>query len=188
MKKIFHIGVLTGSMLLAGNALAQAYVGVAVGPSHINADCSGTLSCDNSSVGTKLVGGYSLNKNLAIELTYIEFGKAKASVDVGVGVLNAEFKSTMLGGGVALMSDIAPSWNGVARVGFGSVKGDASGSFGGVTASNSESSTQAYLGLGIGYALNKELTLTGAMDFSKVKFDGENASLRLISLGVTYKF
>ena len=73
-------------------------------------------------------------------------------------------------------------------MGIASTKAKGSAATSGVSGSVSESSTNAYFGLGLSYALSKAVTLDGAMDFSRVKFAGESARVHLVSIGVTFAF
>jgi OOP family OmpA-OmpF porin len=183
-----NVAAFVATLAFSGGAFSQAYIGAGAGPTHLDADCGGTISCNNNGTGIKLYGGYKFAPNIAVEFNYMDFGTAKASALVGASVVNIEMKSKLVGGGVALLSDIAPNWNAAARLGLGSVSTDVKGASGGQTVDLSESSTQAYFGLGIGYAVTKQLSINGAIDFSKTKFSGESANLRFVSVGLTYAF
>ena len=76
----------------------------------------------------------------------------------------------------------------MARFGIARMKADASGSAGGLSASDAETTTQAHFGLGVSYQLMKNLWLDGAADFSKSKYAGETGTVQLWSLGVSYQF
>lgn len=182
MNKII-LAIAALSTLSANTAFAQTYVGGAIGQGHVNLDCAGVASCDKSDTGYKIFGGYKFTPNVAGEVTYFDFGKAQAS-DNGA---SASIKGTGLGLGVAYFGDFAPQWSGVARLGIASnrVKVDTTptSSFVG-----SESSTNAYLGFGIGYEISKGLQLTGALDFSRAKYQGTSGNIRLATVGLTYGF
>jgi len=188
MKKTMLSLLTVSALALSSAASAQTYVGLGVGTTNLNADCSGTSSCDKTGTGFKLFGGYKFNPNLAGELIYLDFGKAKASIaDVG-GALNGEIKTSAMGAGVAFGGPLAPEWTGVARLGIARVKGKVSVSQGSQSASESENSTQAYFGLGVGYALSKNASVDLSADFSKSKFSGESGNVRMIGIGLTYAF
>lgn len=177
------------ALMLSSGAFAQGYVGIGAGPAKINVDCAGTTTCDNTSSGLKLFGGYKLAPNWAAELGYFDFGKAKATINDGEGgIIAGEIKATAVGAGVAFFGQFAPDWTGVARLGIASTKAKGSAATSGVSGSVSESNTNAYFGLGLSYALSKAVTLDGAMDFSRVKFAGESARVHLVSIGVTFAF
>lgn len=179
----FAILALTASVV-CGNVSAQTYVGGAVGSVKADIDCAGTLSCDNTSTGFKLIGGYKFTPNIAGELSYFDFGKAKASVNLPP-LANLELTAKAFGLGVAFSGNFGDAFYGVARVGIASVKAEAT-----VVGVGSDSSTktQPYFGLGLGYRLTKTLSVDLAADFSKAEYAGEKANVRLVSLGLTYAF
>ncbi|HEV7914840.1 MAG TPA: outer membrane beta-barrel protein [Albitalea sp.] len=184
MKKI-ALAIAAAAALSGSSAFAQGYVGGGIGQGHINIDCSGASSCSTSGTGYKIFGGYKFGSNVAAEVNYFDFGKA----DISGGGASLQVKATGLGVGVAFFGDFSPQWSGVARLGIASnrMKGDAAiVGFG--SGSLSESSTNAYFGLGVGYEISKGLALTGAIDFSNGKIAGETGSLRLWTVGLTYGF
>lgn len=184
MKKIV-LALATVTSLFAGSAFAEGiYVGAAIGQGHTNLDCSGAPTCKRNDTGFKLYGGYKFMPNLSGELTYFDFGKAKA----GDATTTLDLRSSAVGLGVAFGGEFAPQWSGVARLGVASVrmKGDATS--GGLSGSTSESSTQAYAGLGVGYAIDKTLNVTADLDFTRGKIAGETGNLRLVSIGVNKSF
>jgi OOP family OmpA-OmpF porin len=181
-KTILAIAAVTS--LLASSAFAQGYAGVAVGQGHVNLDCSGTTSCSDNGTGFKVFGGYKFTPNIAAEVTYFDFGKASAAAP-GLGL---DLRTTALGVGAAFMADFAPQWSGVARLGVASVRMKGDATLFGASGSTSESSTQAYVGLGVGYEISKGLSVNGSMDFSRGKIAGETGNIRLISVGLTQAF
>lgn len=182
-KTILAIAAATAS-LFASTAFAEGYVGGAIGQGNFDLDCAGTDSCDKSSTGFKVFGGYKFMPNLAAEVGYFNFGKAKAS-DAGA---NLTLKATAFGAGVAFIGDFAPQWSGVARVGVASVKMKGDAEFFGATGSVSKSSTNAYAGFGIGYEVTKGLTVTADIDLTRGKIADETGNLRLISFGLRQSF
>src|SRR5258706_4441928 len=187
MKKII-LAIAATASLSAGSAFAEGYIGGAVGQSHFNADCSGTTSCKNNDTGYKLFGGYKFSPNLGAELTYFDYGKATASLQSGSTLITGQLRGTGLRLAVAFMGDFAPQWSGVARLGIASNRAKVTATAGTLTGSDSETKAAAYAGLGVGYAISKELKVDAALDFSKLKFSGETFNVRLLSVGVTYAF
>ena len=185
MKKI--ILAVAAFVALSGSAFAQqasqAYIGAGVGQGHVNTDCTGVPDCKNNSTGYKLYGGYKFTPNIAGEVSYFDFGKAKASG----GGATAEMSGSGVGVGVAFIGDFAPQWSGVARVGIASNRMKLS-TTPNVGLDASESSTNAYFGLGVGYEVSKGLKVTADIDFSRGKFQGEKGDLRLVTVGLNYGF
>lgn len=169
----------------AGSAFAQqAYVGGAVGQGHVNTDCSSFGDCSNNSTGYKLYGGYMFTPNVAGEVTYFDFGKAKASDSTG----SLKVRGTGIGIGAAFFGEFAPQWSGVVRLGVASNRMKLDATTATTAVNDSESSTQAYAGFGVGYEISKGFKLTGEMDFTRGKIQGEKGNLRLVSVGANYAF
>ena len=183
MKKI-AIAIAAIASMTASTAFADAYIGGGIGQGHVNLDCEGAATCKTTNTGYKIFGGYKFTPNIAGEVTYFDFGKARAA-DPG---LSLDLKATGFGLGVAFLGDFAPQWSGVARLGIASNKVKASATLGSLAGSDSETSTNAYAGFGIGYEISKGLALTGAIDFTRAKISGESGNLRLVTVGLTYGF
>lgn len=166
-------------------ASAQGYGVVSVGVSRLDTDCSGISNCDKTGTAFKLLGGYRFMPNVAGELGYFDFGKATGS---GSG-LSLSVKTTAFGGGIAYHQDLSPDWNFVGRLGVASVKTKISASGLG---SDSDTNTQAYYGLGVGYKINKTTSLDFAWDGTRTKFSsgGVSASdnVYALSVGLTFGF
>jgi OmpA-OmpF porin, OOP family len=176
------------ALTVSAVASAQGYGVVSAGVSRLNADCTGTTSCDKSDTAFKLLGGYKFMPNLAAELGYFSFGKAKASD----GAIDVEIKNTGFGGGVAFHQDVAPNWPFVARLGLAQMKTKISAAAGGGSGSDSDNNIALYGGLGIGYKIAKSVSIDASWDFSKSKYNkngvDESGSLNAISVGLTFGF
>lgn len=70
------------AMLAATAAQAQGYVGAAAGWAKTDADWADIRAeggtCDNTSTGGKVYGGYKFTSNWAVELVYFDRGKVTA--------------------------------------------------------------------------------------------------------------
>ena len=177
------------ALTLSTAASAQFYGVASVGTSRLDVDCTGASSCDKSDTGIKLMGGYRFMPNLAAEIGYFDYGKAKAAAPGITG----DIKNTAFGGGVAYHLDLAPSWNAVGRLGIAQVKTKISGSIAGFgSGSDSDNNTALYGGLGVGYKLRPNLSIDGAWDFSKSKYNkngaDESGNINMFSVGVTVGF
>jgi opacity protein-like surface antigen len=182
MKKQVLLAV--AALALSGAAAAQTYAVVAAGTSKHDLDCAGAATCDDSGTAVKLLGGYKFNPNFAIEGGYMSFGKSKAA-DPGLS-LNLEVDGFGIGG--AFHQDFATNWNFVARLGVARMKTKARATAANLTGSDSDSSTQLYGGLGLGYKLTKQLSVGVAYDFTKAEISGEKADVSAFTLGLTFDF
>lgn len=158
--------------LLACASYASPYVSISAGSSTVDA-CEGAANCDDGSSGFKLLGGYKLNPNVAVEGGYFDFGKASAP--------GATLKANGFGVGGAFHYDVNSDFGVVGRLGVANMKADSS-------VLSSQSSTQLYGGLGLGYKVAPAWSVDAAYDFSKVKFDDEKFNVHLFSVGVTFAF
>jgi OOP family OmpA-OmpF porin len=189
MKKFVVALATVTATLLSSGAHAQAYVGGAVGQSDINLDCSGVPNCETSDTGYKFFGGYKFTPNIAGEVTYFDWGKAGGSATSPFGTAEATVRGTGVGVGAAFFADFTPQWSGVARLGLASnkAKGEARMN-GAVLFSESQTKSTAYAGLGVSYAITKQLKIDGALDFSNLELEGEKGNVRLFSIGLTFAF
>jgi OmpA-OmpF porin, OOP family len=176
------------ALVVSPGVFAQAYMGIAAGRAKINDDCAGTTTCDLSDVGMKVFGGYRLNPVWAAELNYFDFGKAEATLDTGAGIVSATIKAKAVGVGFVGSGAVTPNWTGFMRFGVARVKADVSASLGNLSLTDSDTSTQAYIGVGISYLLNKNWSLDGGVDFMRARWQDEETDVNLISFGLSYSF
>lgn len=178
------------ALLVATASQADPYVVVSAGVANHDVDCTGTTSCDKRGTGLKLIGGYKLTPNLAVEGGYLSFGKSNFSGFDDVGnFVDASVKVSGFGIGAAFHHDLNPNWDLVGRLGLASldadldaaVNGDGPVSLGG-------SSTKLYGGFGMGYKISPNLSLNAAYDFSKVKLLDDDLKVNMFSVGMTYSF
>lgn len=198
MMKTTHAAWAAITLLAAASvAQAQGYVGAGVGPARINVDCTGLTTCDKSSTGYKLYGGFDFGGGLAGELNYFNWGKVKGSgafdIDTGTGPTtvtgSGELKASGVGIGVAYFIPAAPNWVPVVRAGVVRNTTKLSVTALSVTASDKQRNTAAYVGFGVGYKLSPKLVATGELDFSRIKYsDVDKADARLVSIGLRYSF
>jgi opacity protein-like surface antigen len=163
---------------------AGGYLLAGVGQGKYNEDCTGVANCSTTATASKLVGGYRFGNGVAAEALYINFGK----IGGDVGAINVNLRATAVGVGAAVYTEFAPKWLGTLRVGLAQVKVKANGSFAGVSASDSESSTKAYFGLGLGYAFTDTMYAELGFDGTQGKYGGENESIQAWTVGLGVRF
>jgi len=183
---------------LAGNsAFAQAYVGGNLGESHANRGCGAgdntgiSLTCDKTDFAWKLYGGYQLpGTPWAAELTYFDLGKFKAT---GTGA-SGTAKDTGWGLGGAWRPDFGNGWGGVARLGAAYTTGKVDYSLGGsLSGEHSKDSWHPYYGLGVNYALTKNIKLEADWDNNRVttqvpSYSSSTAVVNTYSVGASFGF
>lgn len=176
MKRIALAALLASTVV---SASAQVYVGGALGLTNIECPAN-VANCDTSDVGLKASLGYRINRLVSLEGSYIDFGKSK-------------FNALFVGGSqgvsgflvnAALRHDFNSTLTGVGRLGLAVL--DTELRVGSV--SRTENSTNLYFGLGLEYALAKNLKGTAGADFTTAEFQGQSQAVRMFSLGAQYDF
>lgn len=190
MKKKQRIVLSLLALALSTPAFAENYIGATLGSSHIDIDCGGLPQCDNSDTGYKLYGGFALPgsslQGLSLEVAYIDFGSARAALSP---VYSRTIDVSAVTFGAALRAKFTPSLTGVGRLGLAYVDAKASGAVGPFAAGSSSSSDlKLHGGLGLEFAINKQLKLVGAADFTSYDTGNESGSVHLLSIGAQYGF
>ena len=163
--------------LASASAFAAPYVGGSVGLSHVDIeDCD----CDKDGFAAKIFAGYEFTNNLAAEVTYYSLGKATEQ--------DVDFKGAYWGLGGAWRPQFGNGWGGVARAGAAFVTGKIESG----PVSFSHDSTHPYFGLGVTYALEKNVRLELDFDSTEVTHAAYGASMtstvNSLMFGVTYGF
>jgi OmpA-OmpF porin, OOP family len=175
--------------IIASSAAATPYGVLSVGRSSLKFDCEGAAQCDKTNTGVKLMAGYRFTPQLGAELGYHTFGRASATDGFdGIGL-----RSTALGVGLSFQQDIGSQWMAFARLGVAQVRTRLSVQINGVGEfRDTDKNVQPYGGLGIGYRLDKQVSLDGAWDFytSEYSKDGidESGRANVLSVGLTFSF
>lgn len=169
------------ALLVSAAASANPYAELAIGQSDVDADCAGTTSCDNKDTGVRLTGGWAFTPNLAGELSYTDYGKASAVVSGSTVTLKAKGISF----GVAGTYPLGSQFSVTGRLGLINI--EATGTVVG-TGSVSETKLKPYFGLGLGYDLNKAVSLGLNWEQTKASLQGASSDVSLISLSARYRF
>jgi OOP family OmpA-OmpF porin len=180
---------LTAAMLstvvlaLPSVSMAQAqsswYVGGSLGQMEAKGSCPAGFTCDFKDNSWKVFGGYQLNRNFAIEGTYLDGGKISVST-----------------GGVTGTGEIS-SW-GVAALGILPLGGDQfslfgkaglmvtkqkfSASGGGITSTGVEDGSEVNWGVGGTFNFNRNLGLRAEWE----RLD--KSEVDIVTIGIQYKF
>jgi OOP family OmpA-OmpF porin len=185
MKNIRLALIACALTLISFGAMAQSvYVVGGVGFGNVDA-CEGVSNCDSSNTALKLVGGYEFGRGFAVELGYIDFGTAHVSS----GSLTADFKVKAPTFGVAYTAPLSNAVGLNLRLGVANLKSNISVSVAGLGgASDSETKSAPYYGIGIQFAVAQNVRLVAAADFSRAEYHGEKADVRAITVGVRVDF
>lgn len=186
-RKLFVAAAVAAAMALPAAAMAQArgdagwYVGGSFGKTEDNESCP-TTNCDLKDSGWKLFGGYKLNRNLAVEAAYADFGTFSAGgtffgtpVSVNVDVTSVNLAAV----GVLPVGDRFGLF-GKAGISFTSY--DASGSASGFTFTGSDDETELLWGFGATYNFTPNLAI-------RAEWERLNKSdVDMMSIGIQYRF
>ncbi len=153
------------------------------------ADPNGEVAdCQVKGKAGKLLAGYHVTPNFALEASYWKFGTEHA--EDSVGEINAKVAAFGLGG--ALHFDITDNWALLARFGFARVKTKTTTLDVGDTEwvkAASDSHAKYYAGIGISYAVTPMFRLHGDFDYTKVRSAiYREHGLRLLSAGASLNF
>lgn len=174
----------------AGAASAQAlYIGGAGGVTRSNADCSGTVSCDNSDTGWKAYVGYNINPMFGVEVVGYDMGGGKAVVVFpGSNPINGSLKITGFALAGVINVPLGASVDMIGRLGFGSNKLKVDVTSGSLSGSDSETSAQGLWGIGLAFKLSPNLSIRTEIDGTSATYFGERFDSTLFSVGLSAKF
>ena len=184
-------GIVVGALALAasGAGAQSVYVGAAGGATRSNADCAGTLSCDNNDTGWKVYAGYNVNPVFGVEVVGYDMGSPNAVVAVpGFSPVNGTLKTTGFALAGVINVPLGPTVDLMGRLGVGSNKLKIDISSGGLSGSDSETSTQALWGIGVGFRLTPTLSLRTEVDGTSATYFGERFDSTLFSVGLSVRF
>ncbi|HET7525425.1 MAG TPA: porin family protein [Burkholderiaceae bacterium] len=181
------------AIALAGTAVAASaqtvYFGFGGGATRINADCTGTISCDNNDTGWKAYGGYNINPLFGVEAIGYDMGTPRAVVPIfGFGPVNATLNTTGFALAGVINVPLGTTVDLMGRLGIASNKLKAGVAGSGFSGSDSETSTDALWGIGLGFRLTPNVSIRTEIDGTSATFGGERFDSTLFSLGVSFRF
>jgi len=183
-KKVLLAAMLGATVIAAPAAsMAQAqspwYVGGSVGQMEAKGSCPAGFTCDFKDSIWKVFGGYQVNRNFAIEGTYLDGGK----ISVSTGGVTA--KGEISSWGVAALGILplgGDQFSLFGKVGLMSTKQKFSASGPGITSTGVQDGSEANWGVGGTYNFNRNLGL-------RAEFERLNKSeVDIVTIGIQYKF
>lgn len=164
------------------------YIGAALGQSHVNLDCEGTSRCERTDTGAKVLVGVAVNPMMAIEAAYVDFGPGRARGQVDGDTFDLRLKASGWLGALALRHEFHPQLHGVLRVGASALKANLTVSGGTGVIRQNDTALKPYVGLGLEFTPVSELQVIGSLDVTRASVDGESGTLRLLSIGLQYRY
>lgn len=192
MKPRSHVSAIAFALLSLASTAALAengtgfYIGGGAGYSGHQVDCDGVESCSKAHAGFKLLGGYQITPNFAIEGSYGDLGKTKLS---GSGA-DASLKAS--GFTVAALG-IFPASKEIelfGKLGMHSTKTRYDASYAGYSESGSFNSTGLLVGFGAQYRFSANLT--GRVEYEwlnkGLRVADEKGDINLVTASLIYQF
>jgi OOP family OmpA-OmpF porin len=171
----------------------KVYLGGSFGSTKISGGCddvrsafaqfAGTVaSCDDKDTGWKIFGGYQVNKNFAVEGTYINWGSLKGNGTlVGVPV-TISGDATSFGVAAVGILPISERFSLFGKAGILMTTTSATIAGGGVSASDDDDDTELHLGVGAMFNLTDRWSIRGEWERT------QDSKIDMISIGIQYRF
>jgi OOP family OmpA-OmpF porin len=179
-----------GALMAVSQASAQGfYIGGSVGESDADEgnaipDLITSGPVDGKDSGMKFFGGYQFNQNLAVEVAYVDLGKATYSGTFsGSPVTGGTVKTTGFNASAVGTLPLNPSFSLFAKAGIYTWEAKASDVTGGVPFSGKDDGADLSFGFGGAYNLTKNFSLRAEWE----QFEAVD-KISLLSVGVAYKF
>lgn len=186
-------GFMASVAVMCGSAYAQVgqdrgwYLGASLGQSSMDIEgCGGVISCDDKDTAWRILGGYQINRNFAVELGYHQLGDASASFPGG----QVDFEATaieLVGLGIL---PLANNFALYAKAGFYRGETEASGSNALGPVDVSETNTDLTFGLGAQYNFNPRFGVRAEWQ-RYTNMGGEatgESDVDVLSIGVLVRF
>ncbi|MBI3711678.1 MAG: porin family protein [Burkholderiales bacterium] len=188
---------LIGILLLASSvtASAQVYVGGGLGVVKPKISCWTEYLCNKSEASFKLIGGYTVDKNFAIELNYFDLGSQDFSFSSYQEKSVYHIKSSALSLTGLVSHHFTDNLGGFAKFGFAHIK-----SIDKFSASHREIESLNYvaqttykdphfqLGVGLTYKLSDQLSLRAEYEQFRLKSCVQRTAFQTVNVGAQYAF
>jgi len=195
-KSVLAILGVAAATAFSGSALAQAqqdrgfYVGGSLGKSIANDWCDtsdfpagfGLRDCKDEDTAWKAFVGYRVIRNLAVEASYLDFGKYSATITSGGASVGISTKTTAWSAaavGILPLGDFGL----FGKLGFAYIEAkESTARLAGTTILVGDKGTELHYGLGATYNFTKNLGLRA--EWERVN----DAEVDMLSVGVQYRF
>ncbi len=188
LKKNLIVAALAVAGLMVGvSASAQTYVGGTVGTARLSYDCPTTVSCDKNATAYQLFGGYSIDKNFAVEASYFSAGTYKIAGVSSAKAFGADAKADGYAISGVAKFDVTDEFAIFGKLGW--ARSTTKAEFtSGLTGSDKSSSTDPVIGFGVTYKFSKELALRAEFDSFRDRINSQKHTANALTVGVQYAF
>jgi OOP family OmpA-OmpF porin len=181
--------VLAGAGLSAAAASAQGYLGFGVGKSdydrgNVVPDLITAGSVDGDATGFKLYGGYRFHPNFALEMAYVDLGKAGYSGNfLGAPVSGGSLETWGFNFSLVGIVPLNPGFEVFGKVGAFAWEARARDTTAGFPFSATVTDWDISFGLGLAYNVTSHLSLRAEWERFRAVDD-----IDLLTLGLAYRF
>lgn len=137
---------------------------------------------DDTDTAYKIFGGYNFNKNIGLELAYVDLGEVSFNGTIGGTAVTGSVDTQGFNISAVFTAPINDRFSIFGKVGAFTWDSDFTASSAAVRATASDSSTDFSAGTGAAYNFNKNLSVRTEYEY----FDDVDASLWTV--GLAYKF
>ena len=192
MKPISHVSAIAFVFLALASTAALAengtgfYIGGGAGYAGHKVDCDDADSCSKSHAGFKLLGGYQITPNFAIEGSYGDLGKTKLST---LG-LDASLKASGFTVAALGIYPVSKEIELFGKLGMHATKTKLAASYNGQSESVSYNSSGLLAGFGAQYKFTTNLT--GRLEYEwlnkAVRVEDAKGDINMITASLIYQF
>jgi OOP family OmpA-OmpF porin len=187
------VGAILAGIALASSApaaLAQAqgfYLGGSIGQAQIDGFCDSepgftVTSCDDKDTGWKLFLGYRVNRNLAVEGSYMNGGEYGGTVSSIFGTGSVKTDVTAWGIAALGILPLNEQFELFGKLGFVSGESDADVIIGGTRVTVGDSGTELTYGLGAVFNVTRNFGIRAEWE------NVDDAEISMLSIGIQYRF
>jgi OOP family OmpA-OmpF porin len=179
--------------VLAQQSENKIYIGGAFGQTKLNGGCDdvrsvfssfggATSSCSDTDNGWKIFGGYQVNRNFAIEATYIDWGGLSGS-GTALGLpLNVTGDATSFGVAAVGILPLNDRFSVFGKAGVLMTDTKVTARAGAASASESDSSSELHIGVGMAFNVTQKFAIRAEWERAT------DTEIDMLSIGVQYRF
>jgi OmpA-OmpF porin, OOP family len=192
-KQAFLVAIAAAALTMPAAALAQdgsGYFGLSTGATKAKQWCdtsalppgAALASCDRRDKGWKMFAGYRMNRVLAFEASFIDFGKRSLTATSGAESTTVTARASAFSADAVVM--IPLGWLEVfGKAGIAKVKAQSTDTtLAGTTFKLGKNDNEAHYGLGLNYRFSSEWDVRG--EWERVK----DSKIDFFSIGLQYRY
>lgn len=182
-------------LVLSASASAQTYVGGAFGAANAKMGCPWQGNCKMSETSYKIIGGYTFDKNFAIESNYFTLGSARISYVDGYSDYALETKHSGFSLAAVANHSFGEKFGGFAKIGAANIRDMGSRTRTQISdpqknfhTSHAFTESHLLIGLGLTYKITDQFSLRAEMEQFRLKDHLRRKAHQNVSVGVQYSF